>query len=154
MIPGSMEQFMAAMLRMKKAAACFTPTDNLQFSEIVIMYKASTGCGLEGGGFSASEIQRVIHITKPAVSQSLNNLEKKGFIVRSIDRTDRRKIIVTLTPEGEAELQDAMQCQNAAMEKVYTQFGEENIRQLVLLVNRLMDILEELDIDNNDERCE
>jgi DNA-binding MarR family transcriptional regulator len=44
---------------------------------------------IERLGLSASRLSRI-----------LDSLEKKAFLTRSIDRTDRRNILVTLTPKG------------------------------------------------------
>lgn len=153
MISGPRAQFLAAVFRMKKGAACFPPSVGMQSSELAVMYKASVGCTRSPKGYTVSEIQQSLHISKPAVSQILNNLESKGYIIRSIASGDRRKIVVTLTREGEAELRCAMRCQDEALEKVFEQFGDENIRLFIDLTNRLMDILEELNMQQN-ERCE
>lgn len=152
MISESKEQFLVAMYRMKKSASCMASTSNLQFSELAVMLKASGGCSVCEQGYSVSEIQSTLHISKPAVSQVLNNLEKKGYIARSIATGDRRKIMVTLTADGEAELDNAMRCQDERMGRVFEQFGEENIRVFIRLVNRLMDILEDLNTSEENER--
>lgn len=154
MISDSMDQFLQTMLRMKKGTACFPNTVRLQYSEIAVMYRAFVGCPLDRKGFTVSEIQQSLHISKPAVSQTLNSLEKKGYIVRSIDSGDRRKITVTLTGNGKVELDDAMECQNRILTKVFEEFGEESIMQFTQLANRLMDILEGISDDEQNERCE
>lgn len=149
----SREQFLAAMTLIKKASICFPSTVSLQLSEIAVMYRASERCDASKAGFTVSEIQRSLHISKPAVSQILNNLEKNGFIVRSIDSGDRRKITVTLTEDGKSELKHAVRCQDEALEQVFERFGEDNVRMFIKLVNRLVDILEEINNEENG-RCE
>lgn len=150
----SKEQFMAAIFRLKKAAAYFPETDGLPFSELAVMCRVSAGCAFGKDGFSVSQIQQEMHISKPAVSQVLNNLEKKGYIVRAIDSGDRRKITVTLTRDGESELASAIGCRDRLLERVFEEFGHENVRTLIRLVNRLMDILEETGKAEQNERCE
>lgn len=146
------EQFLHTMLRVKKSGGCFAQSNNLQSSELAVMYKASVGCAVCGNGFTVSQIQQSLHITKPAVSQILNGLEKKGYIIRSIAAGDRRKIMVTVTADGEEELRDAMRCQNEILEQVFCQFGEEDIRRLIGQVNRLLDILETIHTQGQTEK--
>lgn len=153
MVTESKERFFLAVLRMKKIAACFPKTSDMQTSELAVMYKASEGCSRDESGFMVSDIQKSLHISKPAVSQVLNGLEKKGYIVRSIDSGDRRKIIVTLTQDGEGALQDAVRCHNEVVNQVFSQFGEDNARLFIQLVNRLMDTLEEISAQEQNERC-
>lgn len=147
----SKERFLFALLRVKKATACLSQTAGLQSSELAVMYKAYAGCHSREKGFTVSQIQQSLHISKPAVSQILNGLEKKAYIVRSIDAGDRRKITVTLTVDGEAELREAIRCQDEALEEFFARFGEENIQLFIELVDRLTDALEHI---HSNERCE
>lgn len=48
-----------------------------------------------------TEIREVLHITQPAVTQSLNKLFKKELIVLSLDKEDKRKKWIELSPKGE-----------------------------------------------------
>jgi DNA-binding MarR family transcriptional regulator len=56
---------------------------------------------------TAGELMRSSLITSGGVSQRLDKLENAGLITRDIDRTDRRRIDVQLTPAG-VELVDSM----------------------------------------------
>ncbi|MFR3030778.1 MAG: MarR family winged helix-turn-helix transcriptional regulator [Blautia sp.] len=148
----SRRQFMDAVFRMKRAVPCCMPSNSLQPSEFVVLWQAATGCVSDCGGFNVAEVQQVLHISRPAVSQTLNSLEKKGYIVRSIDSGDRRKILVTVTMDGKEELEDILKSQNAALERVYEQLGEERIQEFIQLANQVIDILEQFDTaraDNN-----
>lgn len=56
---------------------------------------------------SAGDLMRSALITSGGVSQRLDKLENAGLITRDIDRTDRRRIDVQLTPSG-VELVDSL----------------------------------------------
>jgi DNA-binding MarR family transcriptional regulator len=56
---------------------------------------------------SAGELMRSSLITSGGVSQRLDKLENAGLITRDIDRGDRRRIDVQLTPAG-VELVDSL----------------------------------------------
>jgi DNA-binding MarR family transcriptional regulator len=56
---------------------------------------------------SAGELMRSSLITSGGVSQRLDKLENAGLITRDVDRTDRRRVDVELTPAG-VELVDSL----------------------------------------------
>lgn len=47
-----------------------------------------------------SEISDDLAVTRANISNLLNSLEKAGRIQRNFDPTNRRRILVNLTPEG------------------------------------------------------
>lgn len=130
-------------MRFKRIDICPLESECLQPSELAVMAKASSCCGCGERGVCVSEIQRNLHISKPAVSQTLNSLEKKGYVTRAIDPVDRRKITVLLTQEGEKALSLAKRRYMESLDGVLDRFGSENVKNLLYLVNGLMDILEE-----------
>lgn len=134
------EQLVLSIIRVKRADSYFS--SRLQTTEMVVMFKASEGC-LCDSGMCVSDIHEAMHISKPAVSQILNNLEKRGLINRTIDRNDRRKISVTLTPEGDNELRESMDHYEKMLDAVVNAMGREDAEVLVKQINRLMDILEQ-----------
>lgn len=136
------EQFILVMMRFKRIDFCPSSVTGLQQSELVVMGRASDGCVCDGRGIGTSDIQKDLHISKPSVSQTLNNLERKGYVVRMIDPADRRKITVTLTPEGKKVLADAQQYYAETLDRTLEQFGIENTRIVLELINRLMDIMQ------------
>ena len=48
------------------------------------------------------EIAAELPVTAPAVSRSLDLLEKKNMIKRQRDEVDRRRVFISLTAKGEA----------------------------------------------------
>lgn len=136
------EQFIFVTMNFKRIDICPMSADSLQQSELAVMARAAEGCMGSCRGISVSDIQQNLHISKPAVSQTLNNLEKKRYIVRTIDPDDRRKIMVTLTPMGEEALARAKCFYEDNLDCLLEQFGTDNVKTLVSLINRLMDILD------------
>jgi DNA-binding MarR family transcriptional regulator len=62
----------------------------------------------EGAPLLTGEIAARMHITSGSVTSVLDNLERKGFVVRSGDADDRRRVLVDITPEGQAVLDDML----------------------------------------------
>lgn len=140
---GQKEAFMSAVMRFKRIdVCCVFKTKDIQFSELLILGKASAGCACNEKGISVSEIGQRLHLSKPAISQTLNSLEKKGYINREIDREDRRKIMVTLTAEGSHKLEEGIRGFDHKLDKTLEQFGTENTKELIELIDCLMNILE------------
>lgn len=49
---------------------------------------------------TTSEVSRVLKLSKGTLTANLNNLEKKGYIIRMINQQDRRIINLGLTSKG------------------------------------------------------
>ncbi|MDR3319263.1 MAG: winged helix DNA-binding protein [Clostridiales bacterium] len=96
---------------------------------------------LAGSSVSIAEVQKQTQTTKSAVSSMFTALEKKGYVTRETDRSNRRNITVELTKEGERVLEEMDKKFTATLGKVLTQFGDENAVRLIALMNALMDIL-------------
>jgi DNA-binding MarR family transcriptional regulator len=87
-----------------------------------------------------SEIRDELFISKAGVSQILNSLERKGYIRREINQCDRRKFILSLTPQGREILKDVHGMAQRVLDEVINRFGEENIRRFIALFDRFADI--------------
>ena len=57
------------------------------------------------GAGSMSELARAKSISRPAISQAVDVLVKKGLLARAQSSQDRRYVDVTLTPEGDQLLE-------------------------------------------------
>ena len=136
------EQLVTAMTRFKRVGMSFPPSMDLNMSEFFLMNGIAKVAADKP--VRISEIQTHHHFTKPAVSQMLNALEKKGYVEREIDSTDRRKISVKLTPDGKAMLKKTIAHADDSLDQVITRFGEENTHELIRLLSLLADISEEI----------
>ena len=83
------------------------------------------------------EIQKKLHISKPAVSYILNTLEKKNYITREIDPEDRRKIAINATPQGQAAAEESSLRYDRAWRELLSGFGEDNMQHLIQLLTLL-----------------
>jgi MarR family transcriptional regulator, 2-MHQ and catechol-resistance regulon repressor len=57
-----------------------------------------------GGPLAAGELSARMHITSGTMTSVLDTLEGKGYLRRHADPTDRRRVLVDLTPAGQAVL--------------------------------------------------
>ena len=136
------EQMMEIMLRFRKIYSDFMES-GVNMGELACLSKIAKRSETDKG-MNISDFHNDLFITKPAFSQMLNSLERKGWIARKIDHNDRRKILVMLTGDGFRELEDIRDMRENYFHELAERFGEENIQKLTELIRRLADVLEEI----------
>ncbi len=80
---------------MKQPAAGHRKMAEMSVMAAVALYNIETGQGIR-----ISEIANQLKIAPPTVTQFINNLEKVGWVTRTMDPQDRRSVLVVLTAEG------------------------------------------------------
>ena len=86
------------------------------------------------------EIGHEMDLSSARIAQTLNNIEKKGWITREIDKTDRRKIIVRMTPEGRAEAECRRRHITGLVVRMLEFLGEKDAREYVRIMGRLAEM--------------
>lgn len=61
-----------------------------------------------GGPLLTGEVAARMHITSGSVTSVLDTLERKGFVVRTDDPADRRRVLVDITPEAQQLLDECL----------------------------------------------
>ena len=97
-------------------------------------------CG--GQGVRVSDIVRCRKIPAPAVSRSLRTLEQKGYIIRSVDRQDRRNTYVELTEAGTKVFKETEAIMNDFADAVFGQMGDENMKKLNAILRKFLETAE------------
>ncbi len=138
------EQLIRSMFRFKRVGAALRPRMDISMGEIALMKGIEDKACHSGKNSIVSTVQDSLHVTKPAISQMYNALEKKGYIIREINTDDRRKIVATLTPKGREILKCMMETADSMLNEIITRLGEEDTKQLIKLFNRLVDISEDI----------
>lgn len=136
------EQLITAQHRFMKMHGdlCFT---GLRKSEFVMLEIIERENGNREQGVLASDIAKRLGITAPAVSKMLRSMEEKGYVERRVDEKDRRNTRVSITPDGkEAEQQVRRQMQEF-ITGVIERLGEERTKELIHLMNRYTEIMQE-----------
>lgn len=93
---------------------------------------------------SPTELSEVLHSSKSRISAILRSLEKKGYIHREIDKTNRRKILVIITDAGKKHIMADINSVNDILVKLLLEMGEDDTRELVRLTKKLVDIMKKL----------
>ena len=121
---------------------------NLTHCEFAIL-KAVSCCMNESGKESdkqseirISDIVKHLKIPAPAVSRTMNSLEERGFIIRTVNKKDRRNISVSLTEQGADRLAEAEQILEEFQESVFGSMGTENMHRLIKYFQKLQEVME------------
>ena len=92
----------------------------------------------KSGSVLPSEISSEMSISSARVAAALNSLENKGLITRQIDKSDRRKILVDLTPAGRTLAQERVQAIIHEATQILMMLGEEDAKELVRILGKLI----------------
>lgn len=94
---------------------------------------------MRGGPVLPGEISNEMGISSARIAATLNDLERKGYITRRIDNTDRRRILVESTEKGEmlARLHNQKLLDNIT--EMLSVLSEDDARELVRILSILAD---------------
>ena len=84
-----------------------------------------------------SELAEALQMPAHAVSRKLDSLEREGFIERTLDPSDARKRVLTMTDEGKGVLQAASQMMNREVETMLSVLEPEALEQLLISLQAL-----------------
>ena len=94
------------------------------------------------GKTSSTELAEHAQVSTSAISQLLNKLEHQGYIVRTINPTNRRKIDIALGDKAVAYFERTMALDREINESMYGQLPEEDLQALVTILQKLLRIAE------------
>ena len=86
-------------------------------------------------------------VSTARIATVLNSLEKKGYITRSVDPEDRRKVLVHITEEGRAYGQKHKEKRLQHLITTLEYLGEEDALQHIRIMKRLT----EFHLQNSEE---
>ena len=93
----------------------------------------------------AFELSQQSMILPPSLTRILKNLEEKGFVKRSTDIGDQRKVLVSLSARGQKKYQQVV----PASEKIYRSIERKlGKRELTELLNQLINLNNSLENQN------
>ncbi len=99
---------------------------------------------LRGGdeGLGISEISSLYGVRSATMTGIVDTLEKEGYVVRSHSRKDRRRVILTLTKQGQVFMRRFIPAHSANLQSMMSSFTREDMETLMALNERLVTSIE------------
>jgi DNA-binding MarR family transcriptional regulator len=107
-------------------------------------YEVLAALRMAGGEFRSTpgKLAKRADLSSAAMTNRLDRLEQAGLVRRLPDRSDRRGVVVELTPQGRKVYNDAVEVQARKESLVAAALTVDEQKQLNVLLRRLMRALE------------
>ncbi|MGY3438683.1 MULTISPECIES: homoprotocatechuate degradation operon regulator HpaR [unclassified Marinovum] len=92
----------------------------------------------EYGPQDATKLAERSSLLMPSQTRIVQNLSEKGLVSRKTSTEDRRRQVVTITPEGRSILVENAEQARAIAGQVRTALGDEKVRQLLALLDDIV----------------
>lgn len=87
------------------------------------------------GRVPAGRLAEVTGLTTGGITGVVNRLEKAGYVRRERDKTDRRKVLITIIPETTSTIGRFYEPMRQAMHKLWGSYSEAELRLLLRFAN-------------------
>lgn len=94
----------------------------------------------EMGPSSAGDLAKATRLTTGAITNVIDRLEKAGFVKRSPDPKDRRKVIVTFLPGKHSSAKAHYGALASAVHSLFSQYTKEQTEFLIAHTHSLTEI--------------
>jgi len=89
------------------------------------------------GSHTLSELADRERVSAPAMNRTVNCLQEGGYLSRSADEKDGRKVVITLTDEGRAVVDETARRRDAWVEEALAEISAEE-RETLALATEIM----------------
>jgi DNA-binding MarR family transcriptional regulator len=86
---------------------------------------------LSHGPHNLSELAEKHNVTPPTMSNTISTLVERGWVQRTQSSTDRRRVIIELTPSGHALLESIQNYVEASITRTLAPLSTEELDQLI-----------------------
>lgn len=91
-----------------------------------------------------SDLSSLAQSSTARIAVVLNTLEKKGYITRAIDPSDRRRVLVSLTPAGAEYIQGVRRQLRQRMRVLLEELGEADAKEYLRITERILSITQRM----------
>lgn len=91
-----------------------------------------------------SDLSNLAQSSTARIAVVLNTLEKKGYITRAIDPSDRRRVLVSLTPAGAEYIQGVRRQLRQRMRVLLEELGEADAKEYLRITERMLSITQRM----------
>jgi DNA-binding MarR family transcriptional regulator len=94
----------------------------------------------EMGPSTAGDLAKATRLTTGAITNVIDRLEKAGYVKRSPDPKDRRKVIVSFIPKKHTRTKAQYGALAGAVQELFTTYTEEQLKFLIQHTQALTEI--------------
>jgi DNA-binding MarR family transcriptional regulator len=95
---------------------------------------------IKEGKASVSALAECMHLSRPNISRTVDELVNAGLVAREQDAADRRSIDLSLTPQGEELINNLLRTIGSKMKSRFSQLDQKEIKEISLALNALRNI--------------
>lgn len=86
-----------------------------------------------------SSLAKYSHVSPSAVSQTLKTLEGKGLVARVRSANDSRSVVIELTEEGRALIEEIQSIRSSYFDEMFEAIGVDDMQTLMRIMRRVLD---------------
>ncbi len=102
--------------------------------------------------YTSSQIADLLKITRPSVTEKINQLCKKGYILRTQSETDKRVFYLSINPHSPKDYETTASYEDEMERDVLAKFGEEKVDIFSEIIEYLSELmLEDFNEENENE---
>lgn len=94
---------------------------------------------------SLTDVSEYLDVTRATMSATIERLVQRGLVERIEDPQERRRVLLSLTPTGEQQLQQVLQRTRSQVAQKLDNFSDEQLQQLLQGLWLLRQAFEETD---------
>ncbi len=130
---------LGAYVKLMRASSSITAKmhHHLSASDLTVSQFGILECLLHLGPLCQKELAGKILKTSGNITMVVDNLQKRGLVARNPDVADRRRLRVSLTPDGKALIQDLFPKHAEIARQVFSVLDRNECQQLSALLKKL-----------------
>ena len=102
-----------------------------QFNVLMIL------ADFHGRAFRQHELAEILVVNRASIGSVLERMERDGWVERTPDPADKRAMLVSLTPAGEAKLAEVKAPYYRLLAEIFREEDERDLRAMILFCDRL-----------------
>lgn len=123
----------AAARKLSQLAEIIGAASNISGPEMDILQEV-----FDLGPMDVGDLRARLAAPKQSLARNLNQLEARNLVKRDTDPRDRRRRLVTLTPEGQAFTREATERRRAALRQAFLSAGPDAVTGARRMLSDLM----------------
>ncbi len=93
--------------------------------------------------YTSSQIADLLKITRPSVTEKINQLCKKGYLIRTQSQSDKRVYYLSINPNSPKDYETTVNYENEIERRVLEKFGEDKVDIFCEVIEHLSELMQE-----------